>query len=164
MPGAVAGDAVADSVEPAQTLDIKVDEATRLLVFVTDDRLGGFDVPDPRQAGALQDAADSGWRNPGFQSDMPTRQPLPPQLGHAQGQGFPGLARDAPWPRRTVAHRSAPASPIPSDPAGHDLGANARHLPGLRLAQPARDHGNRHLLSTTRRQSGILVDVHSARS
>ena len=52
--------AVTHQIKPNRALDIEVDEAARLSVFIADDWFGGCNVPDPRQAGAVQDAADSG--------------------------------------------------------------------------------------------------------
>jgi hypothetical protein len=77
--GALAGDAVAGSVEAAKLLDVDVDESSGRPVLVADRRLGRLQVPDPAQTCTAQDAADRGRRDPGLLGDLLAR----PALGGA---------------------------------------------------------------------------------
>ena len=151
-----------------QVLDIKVNEAARLGVFVTDDGLGWQEIPDPRptesKSGPREDAADGSGRHPRLMRDMLARPALAAQVGDTVCNDRPCLPGTVPRPRGPVAHRSRPANPLTIDRAGYDLGADPKTPRRLCLAQLTRDHRLGHLLSTNRRQSGILMDVHSGRS
>src|SRR5215203_3848440 len=79
LPAAVAGDAVADLVEAAELLDVDVDEFAGVLAFVAPHRLGRLEVPEAAQAGAFEDAADRGGRDPGDLGDVLAREALAAQ-------------------------------------------------------------------------------------
>jgi hypothetical protein len=80
---AIAGDAVADMLETAERLDAEMNEAAGLIVLITPDRLGRFEIPDARQARSLQDPADRCRRDANHHSDVLAGQPFPPQRDDA---------------------------------------------------------------------------------
>src|SRR6188474_2655360 len=87
LPPAVAGDAVADLVEAAELLDVDVDELAGVLAFVAPHRLGRLEVPEAAQAGALEDAADRGGRDPGGLGDVLAREAPAAQRDHLIDDG-----------------------------------------------------------------------------
>ena len=87
LPPAVAGDAVADLVEAAELLDVDVDELAGVLAFVASHQLGRLEVPEAAQAGAVEDAADRGRRDPGGLGDVPAREALAAQPDHLIDDG-----------------------------------------------------------------------------
>ena len=56
-PGPVAGDAVADAVDPAELLDVEVDQLAGPLALVADDLGLGVEGAEPAEAAAAQDQA-----------------------------------------------------------------------------------------------------------
>jgi hypothetical protein len=157
----VAGDAVTDGLEAAELVDVEVDQLARLLPLVAAHRLGRLEGAEPAEAQALQDAAHGGRRDAELESDRLAGPALPPQV--------PDPRSDPLWSRPVQAMRSRRAV----DKPGRSLRAPARHpLPHRLGADPeGRGHGLRGLPllhytthqfgSTTRRQAGILMDVHS---
>lgn len=75
----VAGDAMADAVEEAETLDIQMNEAAGLGIFIAHDRFDRRQVLDPRQARAFENAADGGRRHASFRGYMLPGSALPAQ-------------------------------------------------------------------------------------
>src|SRR5262245_60891139 len=79
LAGPVAGDAVADGVEPAKLFDVEMDDLARCGAFIARPGIGGFDGREPAEAAALQDAADGGRRqaefvrNPGLSAALPAQ-------------------------------------------------------------------------------------------
>ena len=60
MPVKCALDAVADAIKAAKALDVEMDQAARLVIFVTHDRFGWSNVLHPGQTDPLENAADGG--------------------------------------------------------------------------------------------------------
>ena len=76
LPRPVACDSMADTLETPKPLDIEMDQATWLGIFVADD---GFDRPvvfHPRQLRSPENTANGGGRNAGFHGDMLTGKAL----------------------------------------------------------------------------------------
>jgi hypothetical protein len=99
---AVAGDAVADAVDPAEFLDVDVDQFAGMRAFVAPDRFGRFERAEPVEPQAAQDAADGGRREPELGGDLLARIALAPQRLHRRagaGRGLPGRGMG---PRGTV--------------------------------------------------------------
>ncbi len=63
LAGAIAGDAMADSVEFAELFDVDVDELAGMLALVAAHRLGGLESAELVQAQAPQNPADGGRRD-----------------------------------------------------------------------------------------------------
>ncbi len=78
---AVAGDAVADAVDPAELFDVEVDQLAGMLALIAAHRryeLEGLELVEPQ---APQDAADGGWRNADVCRDLLAGEALAPQRG-----------------------------------------------------------------------------------
>lgn len=58
LAGALAGDAVACAIEPAQLLDVDVDQFAGMFALIAAHRLGRFQGLEPVQAQPLEDTAD----------------------------------------------------------------------------------------------------------
>ena len=78
MSGA-AGDAVADTLDSAELLDIDVDQFARPLPLVAPHRLGRLQVTQPAEPQAAQDAADGGGRDAELRGDRLAGLALAPQ-------------------------------------------------------------------------------------
>src|SRR4051812_17842878 len=70
LAGAIASDAVADSVETTELFDIDVDHLAGRGALIAAHRLGRLQVAYPVQPQSLQDAADGGRRDAGFRRDL----------------------------------------------------------------------------------------------
>ncbi len=77
LAGAVAGDAVARSVEAAELLDVDVDELAGVLAFVAPYRLGRFERLEAVEAEPPQDTADGGGRDAELGGDLCAAPTLP---------------------------------------------------------------------------------------
>src|SRR5258708_35084304 len=63
---AIAGDAVADAIDPAELLDIDMDELAGVLALVAAHRLGRLQRPQPVQSETAQDARHGRRRDAGL--------------------------------------------------------------------------------------------------
>jgi hypothetical protein len=159
LAGAIAGDAVADAREATELLDVDVDQLARLGALVAAHGLGRLKVFDAAQAVAAQHPADGGRRDGQITGDLRAGQTLPAQ-GH---DGFLRLGRGRAVqlvrPRGAILQPGGPFGLEAGHPLAHRLGAHA-HRRGHRLrAEPALGQPHQSL-STRRRQTRILVDVH----
>ena len=160
MAGA-AGDAMADCIEAAEFLDIDVDQFARPLPLVPPHRRGRFQIAQPTETQALQDAADGGRRDAELGGDRLAGPALPPQVPDPRHHRRRCRPAQAMRPRRAVLEPGLPFQAPARHPLAHGLDAKPEGRGhGLR-ALPLLDHATHQFGSTTRRQAGILVDVHS---
>ncbi len=159
--GAVAGDAMAEAVDPAEPLDGEVDELARPVALVAD-RLGlGVVGGEAAAAAPAQDHAHGRDRAAEPAGDGRAGQPLAAQR-HDLGLGRlaqPGRA--AMRPGRAVGQARSALPGMPVAPLAHGPGVDSgcgRH----RCDRPAVSQAPDHQPSTVRGGSGILVDVHPA--
>ena len=66
-----------DGADPAELLDIEMDEFARMLALIAPDRFGRLQRAQLVQSLPPQDPADSGWRDPGLGGDLLARPALP---------------------------------------------------------------------------------------
>jgi hypothetical protein len=59
-----------------------------MLAFLAPHRLGRLKVPEAAEAGAVEDAADRGRRDPGGLGDVPAREALAAQRDHPIDDGW----------------------------------------------------------------------------
>ena len=78
-PGMSSGDAVPDGADPAELLDIEMDELARMLAFIAPDRFGRLQGTELVQAEPTQNTADGGWRDTGLGGDLLARPALAAQ-------------------------------------------------------------------------------------
>ena len=77
LAGAVAGDAVAWSVEAAELLDVDVGELAGVLALIAPDRLGRLERVQAVEPEAPQDAADGGGGDTELGGDLRAGAPAP---------------------------------------------------------------------------------------
>jgi hypothetical protein len=77
----------ADLVEATELLDVDVDELAGMLAFIAPHRLGRLEVPEAAEAGAVEDAADRGGRDPGGLGDVLAREAPAAQRDHLIDDG-----------------------------------------------------------------------------
>lgn len=136
-----------------------MDHLAGMLALVASDRFGRLDVSEPRQSSTLENPADGGRRHADLHGYVLAGQPLAAQGDDALGHGLFGHARHNGGPRRAVGHAFAALGLVAIYPARHDL---RRHtIRPRRIGKTAFYHRQRHLLSTQRRETGILMDVYS---
>ncbi|EPZ75462.1 hypothetical protein M798_12365 [Brucella melitensis ADMAS-G1] len=160
----VACDPMADALETPKPLDVEMDQASRLGIFVADDGFDRVDVFHPRQLCAPENAADGGGRNAGFHGDMLTGQALSAKMEYPFDNVLAHLTGAAGGARRAIRHRRPARYPEPFGPTRNNFQRDPIKACSLRLRQPAAENCDRHFFSTQWRQSGILVDVHSEQS
>ena len=68
-----------DALETTELLDVDVDHLAGMLALVAADRLGRFDIPEPRQSGTLENAANGGGRDADSGGDLLARHALATQ-------------------------------------------------------------------------------------
>lgn len=159
--GALAGNAMTDALETTELLDVDMDHLAGMLALVASDRLGRFDISQSRQSSTLEHAADGGGRDADLMGDVLAGPTLPPQRHDALGDQRSGGLWHMGGPRGTVDHAGPPFGLVALDPARHDLGRHAVDARRMGFGESAFYHRQRHLLSTQRRETGILMDVHS---
>jgi|SRR5208282_1483233 len=74
------GDAVPDGADPAELLDIEMDEFARMLALIAPNRLGRLQRAQLVQSQPPQDTADGGGRDPSLGGDLLASPPLAAQL------------------------------------------------------------------------------------
>ena len=159
----VAGDAVADAVDPAELLDVDVDQLAGLLPLVADDRGLGVERREPAEPEAAQDQADGGDRPAELARNGRAGQALAAQRLDLGLGGIAQPGRAAMRPRRAVGQ--------PGLAFLRDSGrATCATVLGVtpKAAATAVDRPARQRAAATisirplRRGSGILMDVHPA--
>lgn len=75
----VAGDAVADTIELAELLDVHMDDLAGPLAFIADHRFGWLQIPPAVEAVAFQNASDGTVGNAGLLCNTIIDAPLPAQ-------------------------------------------------------------------------------------
>src|SRR5215212_2240740 len=88
LAAAIAGDAVADAVDPAELLDVDVDHLAGMGTLIAPDRLGRFECAELVEPQAPQDAADGCRREPELSSDLLAGPALPTQSFHLLDDGL----------------------------------------------------------------------------
>lgn len=158
--GTVFGDAVSGAGEAAEFLDVEVQELAGGGVLISPDRFGGFEIAPAVETVTREDAPDGGAREAGLRRDPVHGSPLTPQPRHFRlGRGR-RAGRAAVGSRRPVLKPGQPMLAKPPRPSENRAdadphGASNVGNPFATLQAPNHD------LSTFRRQSCILVHVHS---
>ena len=163
-PGAgapIAGDAMADSADAAELLDVDMEQLARprpLVPLHGRGRLQGRETP---QAPALHPAPHRAGRHADGGGNARNAPALPPQRrnsGQLRRRGDPGQPVG---PARAIAQPAALRRAVPRQPFLHRSHRHPGPLGHPRRALPAQ-HALHHFGSPVRRQSGILMDVHPA--
>src|SRR5690606_30822728 len=156
---AVAGDAVTDLVETAELLDVDVDQLARMLALIAADRFGRLERRNAIEAKAPENPADGRRRHPELGGDLLAGPALPAQRLDPFDHRHCGGPMQAMRPRGAIlqslnAFSLKPGNPFACRPRADPCGScgGLRRLPA--------QHRPGKTLSTPRRQTGILVDVH----
>src|SRR5262245_23086706 len=152
---------MADAVETAELLDIDVYQVARLVTLIATHRLCWPKVLQPRQSGPLEHPAHRCRRDGDHTCNVLARKAQAPQRNDPIGHSPFGCMRTAPGPRRTVGHAGTAFGLVALDPSLHDLRRHRELQRCLGWGKAAFNDRKRHLLSTQRRETGILMNVHS---
>jgi len=155
----VARDPVADAVDSAELFDIDVDEFTRVFAFVAAHRLGRFQSAQLVQVQALQNATDGRRRDPCLGRDRLAGQPLAPKGFDPLDHRLRRRSIQPSGPRAAVRQAGKSFSLVAFHPFAHRPRADAYGFADSLRRLPAR-HLAHDPLSTMRRETGILVNVH----
>src|SRR5947209_1773387 len=159
LPSALTGDAMADAVDPAELLDVDVDHLTRMLALVAARRFARLQCTDLVEPEPPQDAADCRRREPQCRGDLPAGLALAAKHFHLLDN------RIRRRPVQTMRSGAAIRQPcqafamIPINPLTNGSRADAYGLGNCLRRLPALNQPN-NPLSTNRRQTGILMNVH----
>ena len=118
----VAGDAVADAIDPAQLLDVDVNELARLVALVADDLGLGVEGREPSEATPAQDQPDGGDRPAEPAGDGGSGQALAAELHDLGHRGFAEPGRAVVRARRAVEQAGLAFQGVPVLPFAHGLG------------------------------------------
>src|SRR5690606_17964362 len=156
---AIAGDAMSDTVEAAELLDVDVDEVTGMLAFIAPHGLCRLQRTEAIEPEALEHTADGSWRDAHLGSNLlaghaPAAQRLDLLHGHTGRRPTEPVR-----PRGTVLEALGTlgleaGNPL-ADGARADASGSCGGLRRLPIQNQAHDS-----LSTARCKTGILVDVH----
>jgi hypothetical protein len=157
--GAVSVDAMTDTADTPQLLDVDVDQLTRAVSLVSDDRLFGLEALEPREAGAGQDASHGGRTQAHPGCDLWARAASSAQTQNLLDSDGMRLSRHPVRPRTAIDQRRLAGLSIPSLPlegrppryTGRLGGAGHRHPSPYSVNQEN---------STGWASSGILVKLH----
>src|SRR4029077_4250069 len=113
------------------------------------------------EAQTLENAAHGGRRDAGFGGDRLACQPLAAQGFDAVEDGLRGRSIEVLGPRAAIVQAGQAFAGVALDPFAHRARANPYGFTDGLRGLPTENHVD-HMLSTKRRQAGILMDVHSA--
>src|SRR5262245_13842831 len=161
LAGAVAGDAVAYLVEPAELFDVEVDHLAGLLALISAGRLGWLEGAQFAQPQALEGAAHRRRRDADRGGDLLARHALAAQACDALDDLRRRRPAQSGGPRAAILQAGQAFLLEAITPFAAGARAHACGFTGRLRRLPAEDHFGQPL-STARRQAGILMDVHSA--
>ena len=121
----------------------------------------GSRAAEPTQAGLAQDAAHGGFGEPGLDRNGQDGQAPAAQDTDLATQALIGPARLAPGPAGGVLEGRAAALLVALEPLGSSSRTHPETSSCRGRAQTPLQDGKHHLESTSRRELGISVDVHS---
>jgi hypothetical protein len=150
---------MADTVDPAELLDVEVDHLARTFPLVAAHWLCRLQSREPVEPEPAQDAADSGRRHADLRRDLLAGAALTSQHSDLIDNGLRRRPIQAMRPGTAITQSRLAFAAIPVNPFANSPRADAcGFTDGLRRL-PARDLPC-NSLSTPRRQTGILVYVH----
>ena len=149
-----------DLLEAGHALDVEMEEIAGEGMFIAHHGRPRMQIAPAAETSTAQNAANGGRTESGAVCNLIGRPMLTAELNHQ-----PYLARrsgsgTAMRTRGAIAQSGSPFAPITANPLGCGFGSHAKAGCGTAKAQAAND-GFDQSLSTAKRESGILVDVHS---
>ena len=159
--GLVGGNAMTGAEEAAELLDVEMQQIAGAGMFVAAHGPSRFEIADTTEAFAVQNAADGSGREADSLGDVSVGPTLAAQRNDALDQGPRGPSRAAVRSRGTIVQTGDALAAVTRQPLvdGSQRDATGRRgVPWrLLLGEDALDDPHSHI----RRQSCILVDVHS---
>ena len=160
LPTAAAIAAPNDLLEAGHAFDVEMEEIAGEGMLIAHHRRQRMQIAPAAETSAAQNAADGGRTESGALCNLIGRTMLTAELNHQ-----PDLARrsgsgTAMRTRGTIAQSGSPFALITANPLRYGFGSHAKAGCGTAEGQAAND-GFDQRLSTAKRESGILVDVHS---
>ena len=159
LPSAISADPMADAVDTAEFLDVDVDEFTRQLTLITDDRRSGIKCREAPKSAAAQHDAHGG--------DRPGKVPGDGWRAHAlaaQGQDLRFRLHTDPGRAMVRSRRAIRQSGLARGGKSVTPFAHRPRIDTLRRShtrhRPTSLQPLHHQKSTVRCRSGILMDVH----
>jgi len=153
------GDAVPDRADPAEFLDVEMDEFARVLALIAADRLSRLESTQPIDPQAFQDAADGGGGDAEFSGDRLAGQALTAQGFDLDDDRLRSGSIELARPGAAIGKSGRPFDLVTSDPLANGTRADPYGFADGLRGLPA-GHQRDNPPSTVRRQVGILVDVH----
>ena len=159
---AFAGDAVPRPLgaDPAELLDVDVDQLTGPGALIAADRLRWLQAGELAEADPLEHGRDGRGRHLQGLGDLRAGQPHPPQSGdrlHALGRG--GVV-DVLWRGAAVQQPSLAIGPVAAHPFAGRLRAHSGGLGRLRERDPILEHSLDHDRSPLRAEGRVSVKLH----
>ncbi len=160
----IAGDPMAHALDTTEFLGIDVHQIAGMGVFVTHHRFAWGEVRPSRQASTAQHPPHGARRDAQAASNSCLGQKSAPQFDDRQGRRWGDRTWAHPRSRRCVAQARFTLHQVASHPLAHRWHAHAVTRGCGGLGQLTVEDVLNHFESTGERESGILVDVHSAES
>lgn len=151
---------MAGALETAQLLDIQVDHVAGRLVGVAVHRARRVQIPGAAQPAPVQDAGNGASRNLTYLGNALAgpAQPAKPHDPLDQARG--SRPRAAVRSTATIPQARAAFGLVPANPFADGFGADADFFSDRAATVPLAEHTLHQKLSTSRRVTGILVNVH----
>jgi hypothetical protein len=151
---------VADAPDPAELFDVEMQQVAGLCPLIALDGHGGFELPQPDQAMAPQEAGDGRGAELQRLGNLRPSPALPAQVLHPAHQQRRGGARTPAGPTRAISQAGRgfggiAREPLAHGPVTHADGGGDRGRSLLLGQDPLYD-----LASTPGRRPGILMDVY----
>src|SRR2546421_3105346 len=157
----VAGDAVTDSSETAQFLDIEMEQIARSSMFIALDRRCGIEIAQAVEFQSAQDAADGRRAQAGVAGDATGGPTLSAELLDLLNQIGWGWSAQPPGTRTAIAQPSLSFGLKAAHPLGSGLSTDVERGCSRVQRQLLVQNFSCKCLSTPNSKSGILVQVHS---
>jgi hypothetical protein len=159
LSSAIAGDAVANAIDPAELLDVDVDHLARMLALVAASRFARLQCTDLVEPEPPQDTADRCWRQVQIGGDLLAGVALAAKSLNPPNKRFRGRPAKAMRSRAAIVQSRQTFAMIAINPFANGPRADACGPGNCPRRLPALDQPH-NPLSTTRREPGILVHVH----
>ena len=157
----MAGDSTADGLEATDFLDVEMEQIAGPRVLITDHGGRRFEIADATEVESAENAADGSATESGRECDTNAGPTLASQSFNPRRQVGVATARRMPRTRRPITEAVSALALVATRPLGGGLGADFELGCSRVQSHPPGQNSLSERLSTERRKSGILMDVHS---
>jgi hypothetical protein len=160
MGPAIPMDTMANAADPPEFLDVEVEEISRTLALVADDRRLGDQLGEPLESTALEDRRHRGSRHPQATSDLDrglasVAELLDPPLASPRRP-----QRHSPRPTRPIRQAGSAVLPVPLAPAIDGPDTHARGLGRVLCGPPEPQYALDQELAGERGRLGVRMESH----